>query len=290
MLWPLLAVVLWGGNAVVSKASASVIDPVAITFYRWLAAAMLIAPFAIPPLIRQRATLAASLPRLIVLGLLGCVLFPLLMYLAARDTSAINIGIIQALMPLIAIVLASGITGARIARLAWLGVIVSLCGVAVVVSHGRPAELFAKVPNRGDLVMLAATVCFALYSVLVKRWRSGLPLIAELFVQAAAASLVLLPIYLAGQPGIPRPAALPMIAYAAALASVTAPLLWMKGIVQLGPARAANFFNLLPLVAAALAVSVLGETLDAAVLLGGLLAVAGVVIAERAARGYTNAH
>lgn len=68
------------------------------------------------------------------------------------------------------------------------------------------------------------------------------------------------------------------------LASIAAPLLWMKGIVQLGPARAANFFNLLPLVTAALAVTLLDEPLDAAVVLGGLMAVAGVVIAERAVR------
>lgn len=57
----------------------------------------------------------------------------------------------------------------------------------------------------------------------------------------------------------------------------------MKGIRQLGPARAANFFNLLPLITAALAVTILGEPLGMAVVLGGMLAVAGVVIAERAA-------
>lgn len=283
-MWPLLAVGLWGGNAVATKASASVIDPVSITFYRWLAAMVLIAPFAIPPLVRQHATLVANLPRLIILGLLGSALFPFLMYLAARDTSAINIGIIQALMPLIAIALASAITRARVAPLAGLGAIVSLSGIAVVVSHGRPADLLAEAPNQGDLTMLAATACFALYSVLVQRWRTELPLIAELFVQAAAACLALLPVYLAGRPAMPQSAALPIIAYAAGLASVAAPLLWMKGIRQLGPARAANFFNLLPLAAAALAVTILGEPLGPAVVLGGLLAVAGVVIAERAAR------
>lgn len=274
---------LWGGNAVVTKASAGIIDPVAITFYRWLAATALIAPFAIPSLVRQSATLVANLSRLIVLGFLGSALFPFMMYLAARDTSAINIGIIQALMPLFAIALAGVLTHARIGRLAGLGVLVSLCGVVLVVSHGRPADLLAKPPNRGDLTMLAATMCFTLYSVLVKRWRTGLPLMAELFVQAAAASLMLLPIYVAGRPSLPAPAALPIVAYAAVFASVAAPLLWMKGIVQLGPARAATFFNLLPLVTAALAVSILGEPLGVSVVVGGLLAVIGVVIAQRAA-------
>lgn len=35
VLFPLLAVLIWSINAVVSKVSATAIDPAAISFYRW---------------------------------------------------------------------------------------------------------------------------------------------------------------------------------------------------------------------------------------------------------------
>ncbi|GAL04094.1 metabolite transporter (DMT) superfamily [Photobacterium aphoticum] len=34
-LFPLLTVIIWSGNAIVNKLSVSVIDPGAISFYRW---------------------------------------------------------------------------------------------------------------------------------------------------------------------------------------------------------------------------------------------------------------
>lgn len=48
VLFPLLAVLIWSLNAVVSKASASAIDPAAISFYRWLLALLTLTPFILP--------------------------------------------------------------------------------------------------------------------------------------------------------------------------------------------------------------------------------------------------
>jgi drug/metabolite transporter (DMT)-like permease len=123
-----------------------------------------------------------------------------------------------------------------------------------------------------------------MYSVLLARWRSELPPSAELFVQVGAANVILLPAFLlVREPGVAR-SAIPLILYAAAAGSVAAPLLWMKGVARVGPARAATFFNLLPVITAALAIAVLGEALTVALVSGGLLAIAGVALAERAAR------
>jgi drug/metabolite transporter (DMT)-like permease len=143
--------------------------------------------------------------------------------------------------------------------------------------------LLLRPPNPGDLLMLAATLCFALYSVLLERWSSGLPIAVELLIQSVAASLVLAPLFaLTAAPPI-APLAWPLVGYAGVLGSVAAPLLWMAGVGQIGPTRAATYFSLLPLVTAALAVALLGEPLETALVLGGLLVVAGVIVAERAA-------
>jgi drug/metabolite transporter (DMT)-like permease len=280
----LAAVLLWGGNAVVTKASADVIGPAEIAFYRWLIAALVLAPPATRSILRNLGELRRSLGRLVLLGVLGCGLFPYLMYLAARDTSAINLGIIQALMPLLAIALSHAIVGAPTSRGVWLGAAFSLLGVAIVVSHGRLDLLLSLQVNRGDLIMLAATACFALYSVLLKHWRTALPLTASLFVQAAAAAVILLPAILLEDRGGLSADNLGLVLYAGALASIAAPLLWMHGVARIGPARAAVFFNLLPVVTAALAVALLDEALTVPLVIGGAMAIGGVALAERRGR------
>ena len=47
-LFPLLAILIWAANTVVSKAAAGVLDPAAISFYRWVIAALALSPFCLP--------------------------------------------------------------------------------------------------------------------------------------------------------------------------------------------------------------------------------------------------
>ncbi|MDF8333745.1 DMT family transporter [Novosphingobium sp. HBC54] len=271
---------LWGGNAVVTKASAGVIGAAEVAFWRWFIATLLLAPFVAPALLQHWAEVRGILGRQIVLGLLGSALFPTLMYVAAAHTSAINMGVIQALMPVMALGLAMVLFGQRFLPVVWLGALVSLVGVAVVVTGGNPFRLSKHGLNPGDATMLAATACFALYTTLMRKWRSAVPETVCLFLQALVASVVLVvPCLLAPGHGIDQ-RNLPIVLYAAGLASIAAPLLWMAGVARIGPARAANFFNGVPIVAATLAVLFLGERMTAAMLPGAALVIGGVMLAE----------
>lgn len=278
---PLAAVVLWGGNAIVAKASAGLIGAAQITFYRWLLASFLLAPFAVGAAIGHRAQLLRRLPYLGVLGFLGCAMFPYLMYLAAQHTSAVNIGIIQTMTPLMTLGITQIWSRTSTPARAVVGLAVSFLGVCLVLSRGHPVALFTQAPNLGDLLMLAATACFALYSVLLQRWRSDLPGELDLFVQAVVGALLLAPLVAFAPSELVAHPAWPLIGYAALFGSVAAPLLWISGVARLGSARATMYLNLLPLVTAVLAVTILGEPLEVALLLGGVLVVGGVILAER---------
>ena len=124
--YPLVAAVIWGGNAVVTKAAAGVIGPAEIAFWRWVAALALMSPFVLPGLLRGRHLQPGDLWRLAVLGALGGGLFPILAYFAAEHTSALNIGIIQSLMPLMSVILAIAVLGQHMTAGAALGGLVSL--------------------------------------------------------------------------------------------------------------------------------------------------------------------
>ncbi|MGF2508746.1 EamA family transporter, partial [Ralstonia pseudosolanacearum] len=90
VFYPLLAVLVWAANTIVSKAAAGVLDPAAISLYRWVIAAAVLTPFWARPLWRQRRDVLPWLPRLSVLALLGLVMYQCLSYYAAYSTSATN--------------------------------------------------------------------------------------------------------------------------------------------------------------------------------------------------------
>lgn len=279
-LFPLLAAIIWGGNTIVTKLCANALSPVEISFYRWLLAALILGPFTLKGIRANRQLTRPVLARLIILGLLGGVVFQSIAYYAAHFTSATNMGIMQALVPLIALVLSALFLRHRAGAAAMLGLAVSIVGVVVVVSNGDPAALLRQGINKGDALMLVGVLSFALYSTLLGKWQLPVPLVQSACIQAAVAALAFLPAYLAGARHALTPVDGFYIAFAGIGASILAPLSWMTGVARLGAARVSLFFNLVPVVTALLAAVFLAEPLTAAILVGGLLAIAGVVLSE----------
>jgi drug/metabolite transporter (DMT)-like permease len=279
--YPLLAVLIWTGNILVTKAAAVAIEPAAIAFFRWLLAAAVLTPFVALAVWRQRAVIAAHWPKLAFLGLLGMALFQGLAYEAARTTTAVNMGVVVALMPLFSVLLGGMLAGEKPTGAALGGAGLSLLGVTILCTHGRPEEFLQGAARIGDLLMLIAVASNALYGVLLKRWALPLSTWEQLYVQAAFGIAFLLPFWIAAPPSPVTAQNLPMILYAGIPASVGAPFFWMLGIKKLGPARATLFMNLLPLFVALAAYALLGEDLKPYHALGGLLALAGVWWGQR---------
>ena len=113
LLFPLMAVLIWATNTVVSKAAASVLDPAAISFYRWVIAALALTPFCLPQLWRRRSEIRLWFGKLLVLAALGMVLFQCLAYYAAHSTSATNMGVIGSLIPMLTLLLGAIFFGPR---------------------------------------------------------------------------------------------------------------------------------------------------------------------------------
>jgi drug/metabolite transporter (DMT)-like permease len=278
--FPLVATLLWSINTLVVKLSAGAISPSEIAFLRWVIATLLLLPMSARAVILHRGFLARYWWRYAVLGVLGGVVYQSLAYTAAQYTSAINMGVIQALVPLITIAITSVLQRTAPGFGTVAGAIVSLAGALVVISHGHPARMLGGGVNRGDVMMLVGVASMAVYSVLLKHWRSELPASASMFAQAVAASVALLPFYLVADRHPLTLATAGMVLYAGIGASICAPIAWMAGLERLGPARVSLFFNLIPIGTAVLATIFLGERPTEALLVGGALTVAGVVVVE----------
>lgn len=277
-LAPLGAVLIWAGNTIVTKAAAIAIAPSSITFYRWLLAFLVLTPFVGRAVFKQRTVVLQYGPKLAVLGALGMAAYQGLAYEAARTTSAVNMSVMLALMPLLSGLLASAFAGERLSLRRLMGAIVSLMGLIILTTQGQLAALSKGAVHVGDAWMLIAVSANALYGVLLKRWGVPMSTWRQLYVQIGFGTLLLLPFWLAGPMSPLTSTNIPLILYAAIPASMGAPFLWMTGIRRLGAARTALFMNLLPPVVALMAWMLLGERLHPYHAFGGTIALLGVVM------------
>ncbi|MGQ8706926.1 DMT family transporter [Serratia sp. TSA_198.1] len=281
MLFPLLAVLIWSVNAVVSKLSATAIDPAAISFYRWLLALIVLTPFVLPGVIRNWREVRANGWKLLILGLLGMVLYQSLAYYAAHSVSALFMGIIVSLIPLLTILIS--IVLLRIAPTVGvaIGSVLSFGGLIWLVSAGHPGELLQHGIGKGELMMFAAAASYALYGVLTKRWMIALPNWQALYVQILFGVVLLLPNFLMAQDVGLNSQNIPLVLFAGIPASIIAPFLWIQGVMRLGANTASIFMNLSPVFTAVIAVLFLHEQLHSYHLIGGGVTLLGVILSQR---------
>lgn len=275
-IFPLLAVLIWTGNTLVTKIASTVVEPAAIAFYRWLLAGLVLTPFLLRSVWRKRATVAAHWPKLALLGFLGMAMYQGLAYEAAKSTSATNMGIVVALMPLLSALLASFFAGEALTVSRIGGAVLSLAGLLILSTHGHPDELLRGSAHIGDALMLIAVASNALYGTLIKRWALPLSTWQQLYVQIGFGILLLLPLWWLAPSSPITVQNAPLILYAGILASIASPFFWMNGIKRIGPVRASLFMNLLPLFVAVSAYTILGEPLHSYHAVGGFFALAWV--------------
>lgn len=281
-LFPFFAIALWAGNVIVSKMASGNISPLAITFYRLALAVAIMSLFVAAPTWRNREVVKRSWLKIMFLGLLSMAFYQCLSYWAADTSTATNMAIITALTPLLTMVVGSLLLREHPSLGMVFGGVIALWGTAYLISGGAPFELIRGSYRIGDILMLAAALCYALYSVLLRKWRITLPAWQSTYLQAISALIFMLPMLLlvpTGQAALDK-ATIPLILYAGILASVVLPFFWIKGVEHLGPNRCSMFMNMLPIMTACLAIVLLNEQLMSFHLIGGSIALIGVFIAQ----------
>ncbi|MGH1379325.1 MAG: DMT family transporter [Shewanella xiamenensis] len=278
-LFPLLAVMIWAGNAIVNKLSFGIIAPEAIAFYRWFFAMLVLTPFMLKPVLKKRRTIIPLLPKLATLASLGMVLNQSLAYFAAATTTATNMALINSIVPMVSLFLAVPLLKQRLSPLVFAGSLISLLGLVFMLSHGDMANLAIGV-TEGDLLLLISAFVYALYGVQLKRWQLPISTWESVYIQGIIAVLMLTPLLFSAPSVTISSQAAPLIVYAALGASLIAPWAWINGISKLGAERTSIFFNLMPILAAIFAAIILNETLAVYHYLGGSMVILGVMLVQ----------
>ena len=278
---PLIAVLIWSLNIAVARYVADYISPVSISFYRWFVAFLILTPFMLPKVWKQRAVIGKDLGKLAVLSAFGMVLYQGLSYTAAHYTTATNMGIVNAFVPVFTIFISYLILKDVPNRFAMFGSLLSFAGLIYVMSQGHISSLFEQGGHWGDAVMVVAVGFYAFYGVFLKKWQLKLPLLTSLYVQIGFALLYHVPFLLwFGLDGINADNAASVL-YAGVFPSLIAPLLWMVAVQAIGPNRTSIFMNLMPVFTAIIASLWLSEHWTIYHTIGGVMILVGIIMAQK---------
>jgi drug/metabolite transporter (DMT)-like permease len=283
-----LATLGFGGNAVAGRAAVGQISPMLLTASRW---GLVLAVMGLT----CRKQIAEALPSarrqwraLLAMGAVGFTFFNALNYLAAHHTSAVNISIIQGIIPLMVLIGGLVVHRAPVRAGQLLGVSVAMIGVVVVASNGSFAALAHMQFNVGDLMMLGACALYAGYAVALRSIPTTVSALGFFFGLAAAAFVTSLPLLAieAASGGLlaPTPKGWGILTYVALAPSFICQVFFIRAVALIGPQRAGLFINMVPVFGALAAVVVLGEHFGLHHAMGLGLVLLGIVFSERAVR------
>ncbi len=280
----LLPGLFWAGNSIVARSVAGEVPPVGLAFWRWTFAAVLVLPLAWPHLRRDVPLMLRNWPIMLVLTALGISVFNTFLYLGAQTTTAINLVMLQTLMPVLVVIGTFAIFHETVTLIQGAGIILSLGGALTLISHGDPAVLAHLDFKTGDLWMLAAVASYAAYTVLL-RLRPAVHGLSFAWASFAVGATLLVPFYIAetllGRPMPVSTHSALAIGYVSVFASILAYLAFNRIVELVGANTAGLAVHLVPVFGTILAMLLLGESLHAYHAMGIALIGTGIVLATR---------
>ena len=289
-----LANLFWAGNWVIGRALRDAIEPVTLNFWRWLIAALILAPFALPAMAANRGAIRRSAGLLLLLALTGVGLFQTLVYVGLRTTTTVNAVLLNSSAPLFMLLCSWAIERERATHRQIAGMLISLAGILVILARGEPDSLLRLEFHAGDGWILLAMPMWGIYSVLLKRRPPELGGVVFLFLISVAGVMLLAPVFVLEALHTPLrwpprwPTQWPTageaaaVLYVAAAASVGAFICWNRGVAVLGANAAGFTLHLLPAFGTLLAMVFLGEAFHAFHAAGVTTILVGVIVATRA--------
>ena len=280
-----LAPVLLSTNMIFGKAAIDEIGPGSLAFLRWLITGLILTAVFYTQVRPKWPVIKANLPQFLMLAFLAMGVCGTGVYAALMFTSATNSGLIYGVSPILILLLGAYVLGERITGRQWAGVAVALSGAITIITKGDPALVLGLAFNVGDLLMVAAILAWAFYSVYVKRGAMReLSTFGGLAVLALCGAVVNFPFYLAEAVNFgffPTSRIVWLeLAGLVFLSSLGAFGTYNTAVALVGPGRTGPIMYFLPVHTVLMSVFFLGETFRPYHGVGLALVLTGVILAS----------
>jgi drug/metabolite transporter (DMT)-like permease len=276
---------VWGATWIAGRVAVSQAAPLAVASWRFLLAAGVLGTLVV---IREgwpRWTFKEWLT-LSALGASGIFLYNLCFLYGLKMIEAGRGALVVALTP--AVVAASDwlLFGAAMSATKACGIVLAMFGCLLVVTNGDPRLLFTGQVGLGEWLIIGCSVLWAIYTFVGRRGTRSLSPLAMTFGASLTGWLMLTTAALL-QGSLFALAETTWRGWSAivflGLFGTALAFTWYAEAVQrIGATRSAAFINLVPVSAVILGALLLDERLGVAVLAGGALVIAGVIITNHA--------
>ena len=257
-----LTSIFWAFNTVAGRAAVGEVSPLLIVSVRWFFVSIILSILCRNQLKEIWRIVNKRLKWIIFMGLFGFTGFNSAYYIAAHNTIAINLGLVQGTMPAFIIIIAWVWLKDKINLTQFFGVLITFVAVLIVVSAGNLSLLLNLELNNGDIIMIFACSLYAVYAVgLRKKPKIGaLPLLTFFAYVAFLGSIpgLIFEIF-SNQFILPGYKGCIILGVIIIFPSFLAQIFFMKGVEKIGPSRSGLYTNLVPVFSSILAVLFLGE-------------------------------
>ena len=277
----LLQSLLASGTHLVAKVAARDVEPFTLTLVRSLIAAGAVS---LLMLIRGRfpRIRREDWPLVLFLSFLAIPLNQFMFLWGIGSTTPSNAALLYATTPILVLLFSRWLLGERLTRRKLIGVGLGFAGVLVVILE-RGVDASMQYVG-GNLIIYGAVLAWGLYTVLGKKLIAQYGPLDASAVTLLSGTLIFLPIGIVpalrfdyetlgvwtwGQ-----------IFYLGVITSVVAYLLWYYALARVEAGKAALFANLQPILTAVLAVALLGQEITIQFIVGGVVVILGVIIAQ----------
>jgi drug/metabolite transporter (DMT)-like permease len=267
-----LAALFWAGNVVLGRSVVGRIPPVTLNSLRWAIALFVLMPVAWPQLVGKSKLVWAHWRQLLLLAVPSVTIYNTFIYLGTRTTTAANAGLIVGTMPIATLVLAiiAGQERATVTRVA--GFVTSFIGLVCVIANGDLTTIHRLSFSSGDLFIVGSALSWAAYSILLRHFAIPLGSFALLALLSAFGLAFCIPFCIwelaSGERILWSFGTFAAIIYVGIFPSVIATIFWNEAVARVGASTAGIFFNLVPVFAVVMAITILAESLTFFQLIG----------------------
>jgi drug/metabolite transporter (DMT)-like permease len=283
-----LTAIFWGGTFIAGRVLAQEVQPYSGSFLRFLVASVCMIPLVrifegrLQPL-RRKQFVAVFLS-----GMTGVFLYNVFFLTGLHTVPAGRASVIIASNPVLIALFASILfREERLTLTRSVGVALSVSGAVYVISRGDVAGILQGGIGRGELLIFGCVLSWVSYSVIGKIvMRYVLPVSAVTWACLIGAAVLLPTALFEGMAANLADYSMPAwisILYLGFFGTCLGFIWYYEGIREIGPSKAGVFINFVPISAVLMSFFLLGETIDASLLIGAALVLTGIYLANRPA-------
>jgi len=277
---------IWSTNFIVGKfAYLFEIPPLSLNFARWLLVWFLLFPFTYKEIFSKIPEIKENIFYLTILATCSVSGFNSLVYLSMNYAQAIDGTLMISIIPVFVLFISSMLKIERFNYFQLIGLIVSFVGALIIFSNADINKILSLNFNKGNILMLFAVFCWALYSSLLKKRKLTFSTLALVQILAAIGLISLVPQfyfeYSLGKNINFNKNFFLILTFIAIPASIGGYYSWNKAIGIIGPNRASIFLHLMPVFGTILAIILLKERFQLYHFTGACFIVTGIYLSNR---------